>query len=165
MTSLTLRQLGPDDLDAYRALRLAGILEAPAAFCTTHAAESAVPLERMRQRLVHTAYQRMFGAFHDGRLVGCAALSREPIALIHDRANIWGVYVAPGARGGGLARQLMHACMAHAAATGELRTLTLSVRRGNDVAEALYARLGFAVVGASDDGEQLRMAMALPPRA
>jgi ribosomal protein S18 acetylase RimI-like enzyme len=161
MTSWTIRQLGPGDLDAYRALRLAGILEAPAAFCTTHAAESAVPPERMRQRLVHTPYQRVFGAFHGERLVGCAALAREPIAVVHERANIWGVYVAPDARGGGLARQLMQACMAHAAAIAELRTLTLSVRRGNAVAEALYARLGFAVVGASDDGEQVRMAMAL----
>jgi hypothetical protein len=33
----------PDDAAAYRALRLAGIAEVPAAFCTMHAAESAAP--------------------------------------------------------------------------------------------------------------------------
>ena len=116
MPAITVRPLTPDDASAYRALRLAGIAELPAAFCTTHAAESGLPLARIAERLRATSYQIIFGAFDKEQLIGIAGLRREPIAVVHDKASLWSVYVAPQARGRGAGRQLVQAAIAHACA-------------------------------------------------
>ena len=162
---MLIRPLAPADAEAYRALRLAGIAELPSAFRTTHAAESAQPLARMQQRLLQTPFQRWFGAFHGDALVGIACFKREPIALVHDRATIWGVYVAPLARGAGVARQLMLAALDHAGTIPGLTRIGLSVERSNGAAAALYMSLGFAFadMGEHDQGEALMQRAVLLP--
>lgn len=142
--AVRVRALGPIDAVEYRALRLAGIAEMPAAFFTSHAAESALPLAVIQQRLLQTPYQRVFGAFDGARLVGITSFKREPIAVVHDRASIWGVYVAAEARRQGVARQLMLAAAQHARWFPELTHITLKVHQANAAAIALYASLGFA---------------------
>ena len=92
MPAIIVRPLTPDDVAAYRALRLAGIAELPAAFCTTHAAESGLPLAQIAQRLRATSHQIIFGAFDKDQLIGIAGLRREPIAVVHDKASLWSVY-------------------------------------------------------------------------
>ena len=152
---MLIRPLAPADADAYRALRLAGIAEMPSAFRTTHAAESAQPLSCLQQRLLPTRFQRLFGAFDGGELAGIACFKREPIAVVHECAIIWGVYVTPLARRAGVARQLMLAALAHAATLTELKQLSLSVHPANSAAIALYLSLGFAFAqsGADEQGE------------
>lgn len=154
--ALQVRALTPGDAEAYRALRLAGIREMPAAFATSHAAESALPLGRLQQRLQHTRDQRIFGGFGgDGaRLLGMAGFKREPIAVVHDRASLWGVYIAAEARRQGLARQLLLAALAHARTFPELSQLSLKVRRDNTAAIALYRGLGFATGAALPQDEE-----------
>ncbi len=140
---ILIRPLTPDDVQAYRALRLRGIKEAPQSFFTSYEAESSVPLTRMQQRLLQTRFQIVFGAFRQGWLVGMAAFKREPIAVLHDRATIWGVYVAPEARGKNVARDLMSSALDYAAQHPELRRVGLSVNGSNISAKMLYLRLGF----------------------
>jgi ribosomal protein S18 acetylase RimI-like enzyme len=144
---MLIRRLAPDDVHDYRALRLAGIAEAPSSFWASHAEEEAVPLELMRQRLEQTPYQAIFGAYDGAQLVATAGFKREHIAKIDHRGNIWGVYVAPAARGTGLSRKLMEALIAHARTIPGLIQITLCVRTSNDVAKALYCRLGFVITG------------------
>lgn len=143
---MTIRILYPTDVAAYRALRLTAIAEAPADFATTHAAESAIALNRLQQRLVHTPFQRVLGAFDGERLVGMVSVKREPIALVHDRAHLWGVYVLPQARRQGLGRALLQAALAYVGSVSELKRVTLMVGLGNHGAKALYQTLGFASV-------------------
>lgn len=142
-----IRRLSPDDVHDYRTLRLAGIEEAPASFWASHAEESAVPLEQMRQRLEQTPHLAIFGAYDGDRLVAMAGFKRESIEKIHHRGHIWGVYVEPAARGAGLSRQLMEALIAHAKTIPEVVQITLCVRTSNEMAAALYRRLGFVVTG------------------
>jgi len=162
MPAPLLRALSPADAPAYRALRLAGISELPHAFCTTHALESSLPLGQISQRLQHTPLQRIFGVFNDTQLIAMAALRREPIALVHDKATIWGVYVAPQARGQGLARQLMQAIIAHACAIPELARLRLAVAHDNHAALALYLGCGFVLDDGATQGDMLQLQLLLP---
>ncbi|AYM78048.1 GNAT family N-acetyltransferase [Janthinobacterium agaricidamnosum] len=162
MPATTVRPLTPDDVAAYRALRLAGIAELPAAFCTTHAAESGLPLARIAERLRITPHQIIFGVFDEEQLIGIAGLRREPIAVVHDKASLWGVYVAPQARGRGAARQLLQAAIAHACAIPELARLRLAVAQDNHAALTLYLGCGFTVAdGPASDG-MLQMQLWLP---
>lgn len=157
-----LRALTPDDAPAYRALRLAGISELPQAFCITHALESSLPLGQISQRLQHTPLQRIFGIFNDAQLIAMAGLRREPIAVVHDKATLWGVYVAPQARGKGLGRQLIQAAIDHACTIPELARLRLAVAHDNQAALSLYLGCGFVLDETAAQGDMLQLQLLLP---
>lgn len=167
MPAITVRPLAPDDASAYRALRLAGIAELPAAFCTTHAAESGLPLARIAERLRTTSHQIIFGAFDQEQLIAIAGLRREPIAVVHDKASLWGVYVAPQARGLGAGRQLVQAAIAHACSVPELGRVRLAVAQDNHAALNLYLGCGFSLADspASDGMLQMQLLLPRPARA
>ena len=167
MPATSVRPLAPDDASAYRALRLAGIAELPAAFCTTHAAESGLPLAQIAQRLHATSHQIIFGAFSEEQLIAIAGLRREPIAVVHDKASLWGVYVAPQARGRGAGRQLVQAAITHACAIPELGRVRLAVAQDNHAALSLYLSCGFVLADscASDGMLQLQLLLPRPARA
>ncbi|MEC5163596.1 MULTISPECIES: GNAT family N-acetyltransferase [unclassified Janthinobacterium] len=135
------------DAEASRALRLAGTLESPAAFWSSHEEELRNSLDAMAQRIVETPFQCVFGLFAGAELVGMAGLKREQIDNVSHRAGVWGVYVAPQARGTGAARRLMQALIAYARTLPGVVQLTLSVRAVSAVANALYAKLGFEHTG------------------
>ncbi|WP_426071505.1 GNAT family N-acetyltransferase [Janthinobacterium sp. DSP2-3-3] len=167
MPATTVRPLTPDDASAYRALRLAGIAELPAAFSTTHAAESGLPLAQIAQRLRATFHQIIFGVFNEKQLIAIAGLRREPIAVVHDKASLWGVYVAPQARGRGAGRQLVQAAITHACAIPELGRVRLAVAQDNHAALSLYLSCGFVLADscASDGMLQLQLLLPRPARA
>ncbi|MGK5046261.1 N-acetyltransferase family protein [Janthinobacterium sp. GB4P2] len=167
MPAITVRLLTPDDACAYRALRLAGIAELPAAFCTTHAAESDLPLAQIAKRLRATSHQIIFGAFNEKQLIAIAGLRREPIAVVHDKASLWGVYVAPQARGRGAGRRLVQVAIAHACAIPELSHVRLAVAQDNHAALTLYLGCGFTLADgpASDGMLQMQLLLSRPMRA
>ena len=167
MPATSVRPLTPDDASTYRALRLAGIAELPAAFCTTHAAESGLPLAQIAQRLRATPHQIIFGAFNGEQLIAIAGLRREPIAVVHDKASLWGVYVAPQARGRGAGRKLVQAAIDHACAISELGRVRLAVAQDNHAALSLYLGCGFALADspASEGMLQLQLLLPRPARA
>lgn len=161
-TALRYRALLPNDVDDYRALRLSAMLAEPDSFRTSHAEEAAQPLIRLQQRLLHTAHQRIFGAWAGSELVGIVGLKREPIAVTHEHALIWGLYVEPAARRGGVARGLMDAALRHARGIDELRRVTLCVHRDNAAAQSLYRQLGFRLMAeGTEPQEELHMLLLL----
>jgi ribosomal protein S18 acetylase RimI-like enzyme len=144
---MIIRRLSPDDVTEYRNLRLTCIEENPAAVSASYAEEVAVPLDQMRQRLLHNPYQAIFGAFASGNLVAMAGFRRESIVKTHHRGDIWGVYVAPTARGTGVSRKLLVALLDYVRTIPDVILVNLCVRTTNDAAKALYRRLGFIVTG------------------
>lgn len=80
-------------------------------------------------------------ARHAGQPVGCCALKGTG----GDIAEIKRLWIAPGARGLGLARRLMEAAEAEARALGITR-LRLDTNRALTEAIALYLRLGWTEV-------------------
>ena len=135
-----IRRLGRDDAAAYAALRAAALTAAPQAFGASPEDEAGRDAAEVLER------NAVFGAVGQGGLVGLAGLARESLAKRRHIGLVWGVWVAPEARGQGLGQRLMGAVIAEARAQG-LTHLQLGVGATNLPALALYRRAGFVVTG------------------
>ncbi|MCS6891370.1 MAG: GNAT family N-acetyltransferase [Rhodovarius sp.] len=101
-------------------------------------------LERHFRGVLLVPERELFLARLDGRVVGSAQLLRPPR---YNEAQAWGAtlthaYIAPYARGHGLARQLIRAVEERAAALGH-RVLNLDVRETQTAAIQIFEALGY----------------------
>lgn len=146
-----IRILTADDAAAYQGLRLLGLRESPAAFGSTYASEAGTPLPQIAEHLARGAGGEdvVFGAFGEqgAELVGIAGLRRQTGLKTRHRAHVWGMYVAPRARGQGVGRALLDALAAHARTLDGLERLTLGVETTNAAARRLYHAFGFVTYG------------------
>ncbi len=145
---IELRTLGPDDWRTWRALRLAALADAPEAFGSRladwqgeHDRE-----ERWRGRLGIPGGCNVVAVL-DGVPVGMA--SGVPAAT-HGVTELISMWVAPGARGRGVADALVQAVERWAGTAGA-RVLRLDVADGNRAASGLYRRHGFDFTGELGD--------------
>jgi ribosomal protein S18 acetylase RimI-like enzyme len=152
---MNIRRLSPSDAPQFQALRLAALVDRPDAFVTSHVEEKDLPLSAFEARLVEHPGQAVFGAFDGDALVGMAGLAREVLLQTRHKGHLWGMYVAPPARGHGVARELMQAALAHARRTPGIAKVTLSVDAANVAAIALYESLGFVVFAREADAVRL----------
>lgn len=141
-----IRLLHEDDWAAFRQLRLLATVESPLAIWPTYDEEARRAPAEVRARILPTAHQAVFGAFAGADLVAIAGVRRDPLAQVAHKAMVWGVYVHPAHRRGGLARRLLGAACAHARALGALQA-HLAVNAANPRALALYDSLGFIPYG------------------
>lgn len=153
----TVRRLGPEDAQAFRAARLEGLRLHPEAFGATFEEEAGLDIAAMAHRLVPPPPGAVFGAFACGALHGVAGLTRYASAVrLRHKATVWGMHVLPAARGRGLGKALLQAIAAHARASG-IEILQLGVAVDNAPARALYAAAGYVPYG------QERAALRLGP--
>ncbi|HEX6911540.1 MAG TPA: GNAT family N-acetyltransferase [Longimicrobium sp.] len=149
---MILRMLTADDAAAYQALRLRGLRESPSAFGSSYEEEVDRPLEVVAQRLSGAPEAAVVGAFgEDGALAGIGAVRREPQRKARHRAGIFGMYVAPEARGRGVGRALLRALVDHARSLDGVDRLELGVESTNAAARALYLAVGFTTYGVQPD--------------
>lgn len=142
-----IRQLGPGDAAAFRALRLAALARHPEAFAASVEEEEALPGAATVERLTHSA---VFGVLARDRLVAVAGFSRpEPLKKRH-KGVLWGVYVDEAARGRGLGRVVVQRVIDHARA--QVAQLHATVVTGNEAARRLYRALGFRPYGIEPRG-------------
>ncbi len=142
-----IRALVPSDAPAFQALRLRGLQECPEAFASSHEEEVGTPLDAIERRLQPKADSAIFGAFEGYKLCALVGLQRETMAKLAHKSRIWGVYVAPEARGAGLGAQIMRHALQHAAHVLRARQVNLGVNTQNVAAIALYRKLGFVEYG------------------
>jgi GNAT superfamily N-acetyltransferase len=136
--------LTPDDWALWRALRLAALREAPAAFGSTLAGaerlEEADWRERLSERAIFAAYPDGVGA---GQAAGVAGAMRGEDPTCCDLVSMW---VRPVARGRGVGDALVESVVSWAGEHG-CRHVRLWVVEGNGPASRLYERHGFAATG------------------
>jgi GNAT superfamily N-acetyltransferase len=140
-----IRPLHPSDLEAFAALRRQALLEAPLAFAASPDGDFAVSQFREEPDWV------IFGAFVGDTLVGNAGLMRERREKARHRVQLWGMYVAPAHRRGGLGRMLVDTCIARALALDGVTQIALSVTDAAADARRLYERAGFSTWGTQPD--------------
>jgi GNAT superfamily N-acetyltransferase len=139
---LTVRRLGEEDVEAYRAIRLEALERAPEAFGSTLAREQAFSRADFLARLTGGT---VFGAFEGLALAGIAGLVLETREKQRHKGTLFGMYVRPGVRGHGVGRALVEAVLT--AADGVVEQVLLAVVEGNAGARQLYESCGFSAYG------------------
>lgn len=150
----TVRALTPADADAYSALRREMLLDTPFAFLSAPGDDRAAEPANLRASLADPAENAIYAAIdptHPARLLSVAGLYREKRTKTRHRAGIWGVYTTPSARGGGLARRVVAACVEHARSWPGVSVISLSVSTRTPNAQRAYESLGFRAWGMQPD--------------
>jgi ribosomal protein S18 acetylase RimI-like enzyme len=142
--SPSVRRLRTGEADLLRDLRLRALRDAPMAFGSTLAREAAFAPDVWQTRAAAGAAgeeQAVFVAEPEAGLAMGRLDDDDPTA-----AGLYSMWVAPHARGEGVARALVEAVTGWATERGA-RTLTTSVAEGNAAAARLYAGAGFTDTG------------------
>lgn len=137
-----IRQLGEDDVAAYRKIRSEALTNhpesygsSPESFATRSDAELAALLGKMR----------FYGVFGETGLGGILAYARSEGEREQHRGWIYQVYVQPALRGTGCALDLLETAVE--GARDEILQLHLMVGAHNKPAIRLYEKAGFEIYG------------------
>jgi RimJ/RimL family protein N-acetyltransferase len=137
------RRLSAADAEAYKQVRLHGLKESPQAFSADYELSALQPVEHFAARLKNEVDAFVIGAFRDGQLVGIGGFYREDGPKLRHKGTIWGVYVLPEHRSGGLGRKLIEDIIANATAVPDLQQINITVTAANERARQLYLSMGF----------------------
>lgn len=136
---MEITRIGPADWERFRDVRLASLSESPAAFCARYADWVDAPPERWKSRLSQV---RLTLLAHEGTSV-IGVVSGD---LVEETwVELISMWVAPTARGRGVARHLIDSVAAWAASQD--RSTYLLVRSDNTPARRAYERAGFVDQG------------------
>ncbi len=141
-----IRVITEADSEVFRALRLRALAEEPESFGADAEAFAATALPDVAARLHATNDTFVLGAFMP-TLVGMVGFVREQGGKKTHKAFIWGMYVAPEARGQGIGRSLMAEALTRAVLLPGLEQVHIGVVTTNTAAVALYRSLGFTTYG------------------
>lgn len=145
--SLAVWRLGPDDATALHALRRDALNAHPLAFGAAPEDDRMRELAAVAESIGPPQRRAIYGAFDGERLVGMGGVLREPRVKSRHLAIIWGMYVAPPARGRGAGRLLLDALVAHARTWPGVVMVELSVTEAAPEALSLYRAAGFRAWG------------------
>jgi GNAT superfamily N-acetyltransferase len=138
LTRVDVRRVAPDEWQVFREVRLAALADAPYAYLTTLAEAQAQPPQLWQDRIAASPH---FLATVDGVAAGITV-----VITTDNGREIVAVWVAPGARGGGVIEALIDAAVSWAREQDDVQ-LGLWVVEGNERAERAYARYGFRRTG------------------
>jgi len=145
-----IRHVREVDLPAYKTLRDAMLARHPEAFTSDAETELRRDASSYRSRLSGGAGGAglfTLGAFLGTRLIGAISAEREPRAKVHHVAHIVGMMVSDEMQGQGVGRLLLECALRLLQGDTSLDLVVLSVTAGNDSAQRLYERCGFARYG------------------
>jgi ribosomal protein S18 acetylase RimI-like enzyme len=147
--SVVVRRLTLEDVDACMGIRREALEQEPEAFSASVEDDRGLSPTLVREALASTS-QATFGAFAPG-LVGVVGISRSRRVKAAHKAHLWGLYVSPAHRGGGIGRCLVEAALDFARQLEGVTHVHLSVSESGGPAIALYESLGFTSRGVESD--------------
>ncbi|MFC3807094.1 GNAT family N-acetyltransferase [Terrabacter sp. MAHUQ-38] len=142
--AMHLHTVRPDEWQSHRDVRLEMLRDAPDAFWFTYADEAVYDEADWRER-IEGAW--LVQARDDEGILGTAGLGSHWEPERATTATLFGMYVAPRARGRGVGEALVRAVLDEARRMGKSQVV-LEVTSSNPAAEQLYARCGFERTGA-----------------
>lgn len=143
---MPVRRMTPEDAQILRSARLQALSDAPEAFGSTLERELAFTDDLWRARLDPTANPHFVEESDDGEVLGLVAGVRAGWdASVMYLVAMW---VAPVARGTGVADRLVERVVAWASEEGA-QVVRLHVMENNGRAERVYERNGFRRTGGS----------------
>jgi GNAT superfamily N-acetyltransferase len=122
---MEIRRVGPGDWESFRAVRLASLSESPAAFGSRYADWVEAPAERWLSRLTQVPLTLL--ACEATEVVGVVSGQR----VGEDWVELISMWVAPAARGDGVARELIDAVTRWAAEQGRRTYLMDTASHGH----------------------------------
>ncbi|WP_343343530.1 GNAT family N-acetyltransferase [Sphingomicrobium sp. XHP0239] len=140
--NFSVSRLGPDQVAAYRALRLSALESNPESFGASFTEEASLSDDEWGQRV---SEGMLFGAWTEGALVGCVGLALRAKVKLRHKVILWGMFVDPDRRALGIGKRLLDASLSHA--RGQFEEVILTVVAENDVAIRLYVGAGFREYG------------------
>lgn len=149
---LELRIVRAAELPALRNLRRQALTEEPLAFAGTPADDPLLRDDYDPALLDRPGQSAMLGAWREGELTGMTGLYRHAGSKYRHKLQLWGMYVAPVARGRGLAARLLAAAITLARSWPDALILQLCVHRESEPAWRLYTRAGFVQWGQEPGG-------------
>ena len=151
-----IRTLTSSDIAQIRKLRLAGLLESPAAFGQTADEFEQMPDEELLSWIGPTLDKFVLGAFSaDSNLIGLMGVARQARVRVRHKGMIWGVYVLPEFRGQGISKQLLKQLLKQVVTLPDLEQLYLAVAQPQSAAAHLYRSFGFTEFGIEPRALQL----------
>ncbi|MDF2093696.1 GNAT family N-acetyltransferase [Knoellia sp. 3-2P3] len=140
---MEITRIGPADWEKFREVRLASLSESPTAFGSRYADWVDAPAAQWQSRLKQVPLTLVA---QEGTSV-LGVVSGNPTN--EKWVELISMWVAPEARGHGVARQLINAVVGWAAGQG--RSTYLMVRSDNTWAKRSYERAGFVEMGLPED--------------
>ena len=145
---IEIRALTEGDAGKWWQLRLESLQGDPLAFGRTVDEHVATPVSVIEARLRDTATGNFtLGAWQGESLVGMATFVRETAPMTRHRGHVYGVYLAPMARGRGAGRALIQTLLNRAFEDRSLEQIVLGVSDTQEAAKNLYRSLGFRTWG------------------
>jgi ribosomal protein S18 acetylase RimI-like enzyme len=145
---MIIRKLSEQDAESLWKLRLFALETDPISFGEAPEELRKMTVEEYASRLrAGDAGNFVFGAFEGEAMVGMTGFYRESGVKRRHKGWIWGVFVAPTARGKGVGRALVAKVVETAKALPGIRCLLLTVSTTQDAAIKVYQRLGFRGYG------------------
>ncbi len=148
-----IRQLDPDDSEAYYKVRLKGLQLHPEAFGTGAEDWSNVTNLQVRLLLEKTSSDDfVLGAFQNNKLTGVIGFKREKKHSVGHKATIWGLVVLPEFRNQGIGNDLLKALIDKATSNKEIMYVRALVTVTEVNAISIFESNGFTKYGLEHRG-------------